>query len=269
MSSRIIEIYRRPNNTRLPEEVYAGSNRKIGSFFGPNGSLVTGLTPEEEEAILPVLTGVPYDHPTFLQAKQTYYNEISIKVSLEGVKLEVGVDKHGRPIDPKGYVDFKYAEQHPWVAPNEKELSNPDYKFFIKDSQAELAKETKQIQSRKQAYKEFIKISDDTKKVDLIITLLGETPSKMGAESKEIFLENFVNTNPTEFYNVATDKRLEMKAFVLDCISAEVLQRVGTVILDGDEQLGDTVEEAALRLEDKANSDILTRLKARLQQYNK
>jgi len=49
----------------------------------------------------------------------------------------------------------------------------------------------------------------------------------------------------------------------------EVLRKVGNTYLNGEESLGDSEEEAVLFLDNKANSDVLVTLKAKLKQFNK
>jgi hypothetical protein len=52
-----------------------------------------------------------------------------------------------------------------------------------------------------------------------------------------------------------------------EALSAEALRRVGNSILDGDITLGNSMEEAVLFLKDKANSNVLTAVKAKLKAF--
>ena len=47
-----------------------------------------------------------------------------------------------------------------------------------------------------------------------------------------------------------------------------MLRQVGNTYLNGDEPLGDSLEEAVLYLKDKKNSSIYTTLKARLKSFS-
>ena len=90
----------------------------------------------------------------------------------------------------------------------------------------------------------------------------------MDEAQKEITLEGEVEGDPTQFLQYALDKNLEHQAFVNDCLTREVLRKVGNTILNGDVSLGDSMEEAILFIKDKKNSDVLTTLKARLKTFS-
>lgn len=268
--SKTVKILRRKNNTRLPEEVYALSKRRIGAYSTANGVIKTGLTREEEEKILPFLLNVSPTSPEFLTRKEDYYNNITINVPIEGVELEVGLDKKGNPINPDHYVKYKFILDHPWVGKNKQELNHNSRKYFyIHDESLEKEKKAQSLEVRKRAYKEFIKLSSNEAKVNMVITMFGEDLSKMDEKEKDLFLEHEATANPGRFLEIVTDSKLEMKAFIKDCVSHEVLNMVGTSILEGDEVLGHSMEEAVIKLEDKANSEILARLKAKLYQFKK
>ncbi len=267
--SKLVYIKRKPNNTRLPEDVYAGSKRKIGSFIGEHGVVQTGLTPKEEKEILPRVLGISMDSPEFLKRKSDYYANITVDIPLQGASLQIGKDENGDFLKSTDYLKFQFAKTHPWVAATEALASQGDKRFFIHDPARELKEKTVQIDSRKKAYKEFIKLSDNKAKMSMVANLLGSDPSGMEPAEIEIYLEEEATNFPEKFISIVTDKDLEMKAFILECISKEALTKIGNSILEEDEVIGNTMEEAVLKLKDKANSDILTRLKARLSQFKK
>ena len=47
--SRTVILKRKENATNLPDHVYAEAKRKIGSTFGPNGDINTGLSFGEQK----------------------------------------------------------------------------------------------------------------------------------------------------------------------------------------------------------------------------
>ena len=102
----------------------------------------------------------------------------------------------------------------------------------------------------------------------MVVRLHFENPKKMDAKEKELFLEGMVEENPLNFYNIATSKNLELQAFIEECLTADVLRKIGNSLLLGDEKIGDSMEEAVLFLKDKKNSSTLTTLKARVQQFS-
>jgi hypothetical protein len=268
MASRIITIKRRENTTNLPDHVYAESKRRIGSVFTKTGDVYSGLTFPEQKKFLPYILGVDPNDPAFGKEAKRYFRNMTIEVPFEGVELEAGTDENGEPLNVMDYVKYKFAYAHPHVAEDEQALTtNRTYKYYIFDETLELEEDYNELEFRKKAYKEFIKLTDNEKKMDMVIRLHFENPKKMDAKSKELFLEDMVEENPVNFYNIATSKNLELQAFIEECISVEVIRKIGNSLLLGDEKLGDTMEEAVLFLKDKKNSSTLTTLKARVQQY--
>ena len=231
---------------------------------------MTGLTAKEEEKILPLVLGVSIDSPEFLKRKAEFYANITVDVPLQGAPLQVGVDENGMFIKPTDYLKFKFASIHPWVSKDEAGLNEHGMKqFYIHDPETKLKEQTVKLNLRKDAYKEFILLTAKPEKMAMVVNLLGNDPKGMKPEEMEQFLEGIVTTDSEKFLNVVKDKNLEMKSFLMECVSAEVITRIGSSLLEGDEVLGNSIEEAILKLNDKANSETLARLKARLQQFKK
>ena len=270
MESKKVQILRRPNNTRLPENVYALSKRRIGAYATANGVIKTGISREEEKKLLPYLLNVDFNSPEFLRRKEEYYYNITINVPLEGFEFEIGKDSNGMPLNIDHYIKFYFAKNHPWVAGDKEELNgSPEKLFYIYDKNKEKVEKEQILKTRKEAYKEFIKLSGDERRVEMIINMLGVNPDSLDSGEKEVMLEEEATKNPDKFLTIARDKKLEMKAFIKECISYEVLTLIGTSVLEGDEVIGNSMDEAVIKLEDKANSEMLARLKAKLIQFKK
>jgi len=269
MASRIITIKRRENTTNLPDHVYAESKRRIGSVFTKTGDIYSGLTFPEQKKFLPYILGVDPSDTTFGKAVKSYFRNMTIEVPPEGAQLEASTNESGEPLSVMDYVKYKFASTHPHVAPDEASMSsNRAFKYYIYDEALELEEDYNELEYRKKAYKEFIKLTDNEKKLDMVVRLHFENPKKMDTKEKELFLEAMVEENPLNFYNIATSKNLELQAFIEECLTAEVLRKIGNSLLLGDEKIGDSMEEAVLFLKDKKNSSTLTTLKARVQQYS-
>lgn len=264
--SRIVEIYRKPNTTSLPDEVFLDAKRKIGSIFNANGKPLIGLSLDEIKKYMPSVIGVADTDPTFYKQVDRYFLNISINVPTEGTKLDVTVDSNGNPVNIVDWVKFKYVKAYPYCAENQHSIGRK-HKFYILDRQEELDKQHVESTTRKEAYRVFLGL--DEKKKNYLLTLLGYKVELLDEKTKEISLEKEVNNDPSLFMSLANDKNLELKALVEDLISAEVLRRIGTAIINGDETIGQTVDEAIVYLKDKKNSDVLVSLKARMKEFNK
>ena len=269
MSSRKVVLKRKANATNLPEHVYAEAKRKIGSTFSSNGDSQTGLSFAEQKKYMPQIIGVDAGDINFMKEVKKYFHNMTVTIESTGTDLEVGTDENGEPLNLMDYIRWKFACAHPYVAQDEKEMkSNRGYKYFIYDTKIEKVKQLSGVRKRKEAYKEFIEVTSNVSKMDQLLQVYGYEPKTMDEAQKEITLEGEVEADPTQFLGYATDKNLEHQAFVNDCLTREVLRKVGNTILNGDVSLGDSMEEAILFIKDKKNSDVLTTLKARLKTFS-
>lgn len=268
MSSHLITVNRRPNYTNLPDEIYAESKRKIGSVFTASGDIVKGLTFAEQKEYLPEIIGISPTDAEFGRACKEYYLNLTVEVPMAGLDLEVGLDEGGHPLSIIDYVKYKFLLAHPYVAKEEDELDgNKRLKYYISDGRKELMQASADLVLRKKAYKEYIKLSDNDDRMNMVLHVYGYNPAKLTKDEKDLQLEELQEDNPEYFIDICTDKNLEMVALINQSLSLEALRRVGNSILDGDIVLGDSMEEAVLFLKDKKNSNVLTALKAKLKAF--
>ena len=268
MSSHLITVNRRPNNTNLPDEVYAESKRKIGSVFTASGDIVRGLSFAEQKQYLPEVIGISPSAPEFTRACKEYYLNLAVEVPAGGLDLEVGLDEDGHPLSVLDYIKYKFILAHPHVADDEELLTgNKKVKYYISDGRKELADATASLTVRKDAFKEFIKLTANEDRMNMVLHVYGYNPAKLTSDEKELQLEELQEDNPEYFIDICTDKNLEITSLINQALSLEALRRVGNSILDGDITLGDSMEEAVLFLKDKKNSNVLTAIKAKLKAF--
>lgn len=268
MSSHLITINRRPNNTNLPDEVYAESKRKIGSVFTASGDIIRGLTFAEQKQYLPEIIGMSPTDAGFSRACKEYFLNMAIEVPIGGLDLEVGLDEDGHPLSVIDYIKYKFVLAHPHVAKDEEDISgSKKVKYYISDARKELAQASADLTVRKSAFKEFIKLTGNEDRMNMVLQVYGYNPGKLTADEKELQLEELQEDNPEYFIDICTDKNLEISALINHALSLEALRRVGNSILDGDIALGDSMEEAVLFLKDKKNSQTLTAIKAKLKAF--
>jgi hypothetical protein len=265
MPTRIVEIRRRKNTTRLPDDVYQESKRKVGSTFTASGDVRTGLTMTEEKEIMPFILGISTSDVNFHREVKEFFKTLTIEVPVGGVKLEAGLDEKGNPINALDYIKYKFAISHPDVAMEENgEIRHSTYKFYIHDKAAKLEKEHKESLVRKEALKEYIKLTGNEKRMDMVLRVLGADPASMNEKEKELFLEKEATTSHELFLKVVQDKNLETVSFIQECLSKGVLRKEGNTLFNIDEAIGANQEEAIAYLQDKKNSDVLMTLNARL-----
>ena len=141
-------------------------------------------------------------------------------------------------------------------------------RFYIYDSNKDLIKKNIKIQLRKNADKEFIKISADEKKMTRVLRLLSQhiNPDRLTRMQKENTLYELKEKSPKRFYKISTDVNLELKAEVEELITFGVLRRIGNQVVFLDEVIGETMEDTIVYLKNKKNSGTLTILRAKLKE---
>ena len=128
-------------------------------------------------------------------------------------------------------------------------------------------KKNVKIQFKKDADKEFIKISSDKKKMSWVLRLMSNSnPDIMSREQIENSLYDLKEKDHKKFFRIASDKHLEMKAEIEEMVSAGVLRKIGNQLIFIDEILGDTLDDTIIHLRDKKNSGKLTILRAKLKE---
>ena len=266
--SHVITINRRPNSTNLPDDIYTESKRRIGSVFTGTGDIIRGITFAQQKQLLPEVLGVSPEDPNFSRAAKEFYLNLTVDVPMGGIDLEIGTDSEGFPLNVMDYVRYKFAMAHPYVVENEESLNaSKKHQYYISDVRRELAEAKVGLDQRKNAYKEYIKLTDSTDRMSQVLFVYGFRPDTMKAEEMELQLEELLEDNPEFFLDIVKDKNLEFVSLINQCLSKEVLRKLGNTILDGDVSLGESIEEAVIFLKDKKNSNVLTSIKAKLKAF--
>jgi len=120
---------------------------------------------------------------------------------------------------------------------------------------------------KKDADKEFIKLSSSPKNMKRVLRLLSNVnPDRMTEDQIENSLYELKNSNPKKFVRITTDKNLELKAEIEEMVTAGVLRKIGNQIIYIDEVLGENMDNAVVYLKDKKNSGKLTVMRAKLKE---
>ena len=265
--SKEIFIRRQELNGHLPKAVRAEAVMKLSSVY-VNRQPLKGLSAKEEKELMEGILDVSPDHVEWPKHSKAFWAELTIPVGFTGVKLEVGLGEDGKPISIMDYLKYKFAIKHPHVALTKEEMDT-DYnkRFYIHDLTREDKVKNTQIQLRKDADKEFIKLSSNIKNMKRVLRLISNTnPDRMTDEQVENSLYEIKGTQTKKFLRLATDKNLEVKAEIEEMVTASVLRRIGNQVIYIDEVIGDTLEDAVVYLKDKKNSGTLTVLRAKLKE---
>ena len=265
--SKKIFLRRKEINNHLPKAVQAEAVMKLSSVY-VNRQPLKGLSPKEEKELMEGILDVSPDHVDWPKHSKMFWADMTIPVGFTGVELEVGVDENGTPISILDYLKYKFALKHPHVALTEEEM-NGDFskRFYIQDLSREDKVKNTQIQFKKDADKEFIKLSSNPKNMKRVLRLLSDSnPDRLTDEQVENALYEIKNSKTKKFLKIAKDKNLEIKAEIEEMVTASVLRKIGNQIIFIDEVLGDTLDDAVVFLKDKKNSGTLTILRAKLKE---
>ena len=253
----------------LPKAVRAEAIYKLSSVY-VNRQPLKGFTPEEEKKYMQGILDVSPEHNDWPKHSKQFWAELTIPIGFTGVELEIGMDDNDKPLSIMDYIKYRFALKHPHVAMTKKEMEADFQKrFYIQDLTRDDKVKNNEIQMKKDADKEFIKMSSNEKSMKRVLRLISNTnPDRMTVEQIENSLYELKNANPKKFVRIATDKNLELKAEIEEMVTAGVLRKIGNQIIFIDETLGDTTDDTIVFLKDKKNSGKLTLLRAKLKELS-
>mgnify|MGYP003132716323 CR=1 FL=1 len=267
--SKKIFIRRKDLGGHLPKAVRAEATMKLSSVF-VNRQPLKGFSTDEEKKYMQGILDVSPDHVDWPKHSKEFWAELTIPVGFTGVELEIGKDIDGMPLNIMDFIKYNFALKHPHVALTKSEMdSNFNKRFYIQDLSREDKVKNTVIKLKKDADKEFIKVSSNVKNMKRILRLISNSnPDRMTDDQIENALYEIKNNEPKRFVRIATDKNLELKAEIEEMVSAGVLRKIGNQVIFIDEVLGDTIEDAVVHLKDKKNSGKLTILRAKLKELS-
>lgn len=130
------------------------SKSSIGSYLRKNGNGEpdSGLSPKEENLLLPQILALPPEHLEFMQKKNRYYDKFTSDIPFQGLKLEIGLQKSNNqavsetnmPISLEDYIRYRHIKGHPQVAESEKQAERHRHKTYYLEFPGEKTKEENQ-----------------------------------------------------------------------------------------------------------------------------
>ena len=265
--SKKVTLRRKDLLNHLPKAVRAESVMRISSVY-VNRQPLKGFTQEEEKIYMQGILDVSPEHVDWPKYSKQFWANLSIPVGFTGVELDISTDKDGKPANIMDYIKYRFALKHPHVSLTKDEMDkNGSKRFYIQDLSRDDKIKNNEIQLKKDADKEFIKVSSNSKSMKRILRLMTETnPDRLTSEQIENSLYEIKNKNPKKFVRIATDKNLDLKAEIEEMVSAGVLRKIGNQVIFIDEVLGDTIDDTVVHLKDKKNSGKLIILRAKLKE---
>tara|TARA_Y100001963_G_scaffold134634_1_gene195424 strand:- start:334 stop:1146 length:813 start_codon:yes stop_codon:yes gene_type:complete len=267
--SKKVYLRRKDLDGHLPKAVRAEATSKLSSVY-VNRQPLKGFNLADEKKYMQGILDVNPDHVDWPKHSKIFWAELTIPVGFTGVELEIGKDDDGNPLNVMDYIKYNFALKHPHVALTKEEMNKEfEKRFYIQDLTREDKVKNNSVKLKKDADKEFIKLSSNVNNMKRVLRLMSNSnPDRMTEEQVENALYELKTSNPKKFLRIAIDKNLELKAEIEELVSAGVLRKIGNQVIFIDEVLGDTIDDTIVYLKDKKNSGKLTILRAKLKELS-
>jgi len=265
---RKVFIRRKEVLNHLPKEIRAGAKVAIGSIYIGRQPL-RGVEGEESHKLLSSILDVPPGHEAWPRQEKEFWATMSLKVPFEGAELDITTDEEGNPMNVMDYITYKWCLKHRQVAESEAQMQADGQKrFYIYDPQRDLLKKNAEVKVKKEADKEFIKISSDFDKMRRLLRVLvkGSTPDKMTDMEVENQMYSIKNDKPAAFLKHSTDKNLDVRAELEEMVEKGVLRTIGNQVIYGDETIGENMTDAIIYFNNKKNSGAVNAMRAQLKE---
>lgn len=270
MDIKEVQIRRRETKSHLPPPVVSNAKKILSSIYSGQGPL-RGIQGDEEKELLSEYLGVDKDEKNFGKRCRHFWADLRVEIPSEGKVLNITTNDDGEPVEIYDYLIYQWAKKHKHVADNrEKMLDNSRKQYYIYDPEVEMKSQNQTVNLKKKAYAEFIKLSGDEDKIDMLITVLTDSdPDQMSDTQKENYLDQLIEDDPKSFVVVATDKDLEIKSKVAEMVSNNIITKISNQHWFHDQKLGDTLGQTVKFFKDKKNSETVNILKAKLEEAKK
>jgi len=214
----------------------------IAPYFTRSGSIYTGLTPEDERYFEKAL-GYEEGH---LAKTSDFWTTFSVKIGARTLLLDDSI--------PRQAMIIKFLTGHKRVATSLDKLdAGKDY--LLINREAEAVEQNKQNKLRRDAIKEFDKLSLD--QMRQCLRLFGMSADRMSNELVESTLFNLVDKQPKRFFDKWVNNKAKDTEFLLEqAIAKGVIRKDKTHYFYGTDMFADTLEDAIAYLDNKKNQDL-------------
>ena len=214
----------------------------IAPYFTRSGSIYTGLTPEDEKYFEKAL-GYEEGH---LAKTSEFWSTFCVKVGARGLLLDDSI--------PRQAMIIKFLTGHKRVATSLDKLdAGKDY--LLINREAEAVEQNKQNKLRRDAIKEFDKLSIE--QMRQCLRLFGMSADRMSNELVESTLFGMVDKNPKKFFDKWINNKAKDTEFLLEqAIAKGVIRKDKTHYFYGTDMFADTLPDAIAYLDSKKNQDL-------------
>lgn len=238
----VVELKIKKKNPWIGLVKYRNCFDYIAPYFTRSGSIYTGLTPEDEEYFEKAL-GYEKGH---LAKTSDFWNTFCVKVGGRTVLLDDSI--------PRQAMIIKFLSGHKRVATSLDKLdAGKDY--LLINREAEAVEQNKQNKLRRDAIKEFDKLS--LEEMRKCLRLFGMSADRMSNELVESTLFGFVDKQPKKFFDKWVNNKSKDTEYLLEqAIAKGVIRKDKTHYFYGSDMFADSLDDAIAYLDNKKNQDL-------------
>lgn len=238
----VVELKIKKNNPWIGLVKYKNCFDYISPYLTRSGSIYTGLTPEEERYYEKAL-GYEEGH---LAKSSDFWTTFCVKLGAKPLLLDDSI--------PRQAMIIKFLSGHKRVATSlDKFTAGKDY--LLINREAEAIEQNKQNKIRRDAIKEFDKLS--LEQMRKCLRLFGIRSNSMSNELVESTMFNIVDKQPNKFLSKWVNNKTKETEFILEeAIAKGVIRKDKTHYFYGSDMFADTLEDAIAYLDNKKNQDL-------------
>ena len=238
----VVELKIKKKNPWIGLIKYKNCFDYIAPYYTRSGSIYTGLTPEDEKYFEKAL-GYDEGH---LAKTSDFWQTFCVKVGTRTLLLDDSI--------PRQAMIIKFLSGHKRVATSLDKLdAGKDY--LLINREAEAIEQNKQNKLRRDAIKEFDKLSLD--QMRQCLRLFGMSADRMSNELVESTLFNMVDKQPKRFFEKwVNNKSKDTEYMIEQAIAKGVIRKEKTNYFYGTDLFATTLDEAIAYLDNKKNQDL-------------
>ena len=238
----VVELKIKKKNPWIGLIKYKNCFDYIAPYYTRSGSIYTGLTPEDEKYFEKAL-GYDEGH---LAKTSDFWQTFCVKVGTRTLLLDDSI--------PRQAMIIKFLSGHKRVATSLDKLdAGKDY--LLINREAEAVEQNKQNKLRRDAIKEFDKLSLD--QMRQCLRLFGMSADRMSNELVESTLFGLVDKQPKKFFDKwVNNKSKDTEYMIEQAIAKGVIRKEKTNYFYGTDLFATTLDEAIAYLDHKKTQDL-------------
>lgn len=218
---------------------YKNTKDCLTAFYDRHGSRITGLEPEDEEELGKILK-------KDLSPNSTFWDDYKVIMTNKPITLDTS--------KPEDKLKYKLLSVHQRVAKADENNPKADYIIYDETREADLINTAASIKIR--AYVLFDELSIDQKRSILrLYPGFGKTDDIAPSIIQARLLEQ-MEVNPAKFVKLVEDKNRDMKIFLKDLVTLNILTKNKNAYKYGTDFLGHDEESTIDHLNDPNNHSL-------------